>query len=87
MTITKRIVKNPPFIRAGSKPTLSQLLTDKKAAAYLGVSVSYLRKSRSDGAIKGRTPPPPFVRVGGRVYYRLSDLDTWVAKLETRMAV
>jgi hypothetical protein len=63
------------------------LLDDKAAASLLGVSASYLRKSRCEGAIANRTPAPPFVRVGGRVLYRRSDLEIWVASLEGRDAV
>ena len=83
MTIADRIAKKPPEL----PNTLPLMLTDVEAAEYLGVSVSYLRKSRSDGAIKGRTPPPPFVKIGGKVRYRRIDLDEWVDALETRKAV
>jgi len=76
------IVKRDDF----EKP--QPLLLDKKeAAAYLGVSGSYLDKARSEGAPGNRTPAPPFVRVDGRVYYRRSDLDAWVAELESRRVV
>ena len=30
---------------------------------------------------------PPFVRVGGRCYYRLTDLRSWVDALEARQFV
>jgi hypothetical protein len=63
------------------------LLSDKDAAAFIGVSTSYLRKSRCDGVIANRTQAPPFVRVGGRVLYRRSDLVAWVAALEGRDAI
>ena len=62
----------------------SLLLSEKQAARILGVSLSYLRKSRSEGAPGNRTQAPLFVRVGGRVYYRLIDLEDWVAGLEAR---
>ena len=67
--------------------TLSLLLTVKQAAKYLGVSVSFLDKARSEGAPGDRTQAPPFVRVGGRVYYRRADLETWAAGLEIRRIV
>ena len=68
--------------------SLSLLLDEKKAAAYLGVSLSYLRKGRSEGSPGGRTPGPPFVRIGDRrVLYRVADLDSWVAGLEPRRVV
>jgi hypothetical protein len=66
----------------------SQLLLDeKKAARLLGVSLSYLRKSRCDGTIRGRTSAPPFVYVGNRVYYRTADLKAWVEGLAGRTVV
>jgi hypothetical protein len=63
------------------------MLDDKTAASFLGVSVSYLRKSRCEGAIGHRTPPPPFVPVGGRRLYRVADLKAWVEGLEGRDAI
>jgi hypothetical protein len=63
------------------------LLDEKKAARLLGVSLSYLRKSRGDGTIRGRTPAPPFVYVGNRVYYRTADLKAWVEGLAGRAVV
>jgi hypothetical protein len=60
-----------------------RLLTEKEAARFLGVSMSYLRKSRCEGRRLGRTPPPRFVRVGGRVFYRLADLEQWLSELES----
>ena len=60
------------------------LLDEKQAADFLGVSLSFLRKSRSEGAPGNRTQAPLFVRVGGRIYYRRPDLDSWVAGLEAR---
>lgn len=83
MTIRKRIAENPPEL----PHSLPQLLDEKQTAAYLGLSVSYLRKSRSDGGIKGRTPAPPFLKIGGKVRYRLTDLDAWITSLKPRMAV
>ena len=62
----------------------SLLLDEKQAASYVGVSLSYLRKACSEGNPGDRTPAPPFVRVGGRVYYRRTDLELWVNDLETR---
>ena len=60
------------------------LLDEKQTARILGVSLSFLRKSRSEGAPGGRTQAPSFVRIGHRVYYRRTDLDQWVADLEAR---
>ena len=83
MTVRKRIAANPP----GLPHPLPQLLNEAQTSSYIGLSLSYLRKSRSTGAIKGRTPAPPFVKIGGKVRYRLTDLDAWIASLKPRMAV
>ena len=64
--------------------SLSLLLDEKQAAKFLGVSLSYLRKSRSEGAPGDRTPAPPFVRLDGRVKYKLATLKAWVDELEER---
>ena len=63
------------------------MLDEKDTAIFLGVSVSFLRKSRSEGLVGGRTEAPPFVRVRGRVFYRVADLKAWVEALENRVAV
>ena len=84
MTIAKRIVNQPSNLGDGSIPLL---LSEKEAALFLGVSVSFLRKSRCDGALKGRTSAPPFVRVRGRCYYRLADLIAWVADLAPQQVI
>ena len=62
-------------------PLGDRLFDEQQAAACLGVSVSYLRKSRSEGAHHQRTPAPPFVRVEGRIYYRHSALVVWLSGL------
>lgn len=77
-TIAKRITKDKPPIMAY---TSSLLLDEKRAAELLGVSLSYLRKSRSEGTRKSRTPAPPHVAVGGRRLYRVADLHAWVEQL------
>lgn len=65
----------------------SLLLDEKQAAACLGVSLSFLRKSRSEGSPGKRTPAPNFVKVGRSVLYRRADLETWVAGLVSRRVV
>ena len=53
---------------------LDRLLTTKEAAAYLGVSASFLERDRWAGA------RIPFVRIGSRaVRYRLCELENYVA--------
>lgn len=52
------------------------LLKQREAAAYLGVSSSFLEKRRVYGG------GPRFAKIGRRVAYRQVDLDAWV---EARM--
>lgn len=52
----------------------SQRLHRKQAATYLGVSLSWLDKSRLRG------DGPPFLRVGGRTLYDSLDLDAFLAR-------
>jgi hypothetical protein len=66
---------------------LPLMLDERYASAALGVSVSFLRKSRCEGTRKGRTPAPPFVCVGGRRYYRTLDLKSWVESLVSQQVL
>jgi hypothetical protein len=66
---------------------LPLMVNDTTAAKILGVSASYLRKSRSTGAVGHRTPPPKFVRVDGRRLYRVADLKKWADALEGMDAI
>lgn len=56
-----------------------RLLNETAAAQYLAVSRSYLRRARMDGPVAGRTPGPPFIRIGAAVRYDIRDLDLWIA--------
>jgi hypothetical protein len=67
--------------------TKPRLLSEKQAAESIGVSLSYLRKSRCEGIHHRRTEAPPFVRVEGRVYYRVADLRAWIEALEERARI
>ncbi|MDR3281157.1 MAG: hypothetical protein LBT23_11665, partial [Synergistaceae bacterium] len=67
MTIMNRVQNHSLSVEPNS---LELLLDERKAARVLGVSLSYLRKSRCEGTVGKRTPAPPFVYVGNRVYYR-----------------
>jgi predicted DNA-binding transcriptional regulator AlpA len=53
-------------------------LNEKDTARYVGMSVSFLRRARCEGAPGGRTPGPPFVKLGRSVRYLVSDLDAWL---------
>lgn len=52
---------------------MKNLITPKEAAEYLGHTVLTLQKWRSTGKHN-----LPFVKSGGTVFYRLSDLDAWL---------
>ncbi len=60
----------------GSDP----LMTTEQAAAYLAIPTRTLTSWRSRNRYSG----PPFVRMGGVVRYRPSDLDVWVAERVVR---
>jgi predicted DNA-binding transcriptional regulator AlpA len=48
------------------------LLTPKQAAQLLNLSTSWLAKQRLKGG------GPPYVKLGGAIRYRLSDLQLWM---------
>ena len=50
-------------------------LNETDAAAYLGISVSFLRFSRM---AKPRNSGPPYCKLGKSVRYRIADLDAWL---------
>ena len=56
-----------------------RLITEEKAAIYLGVSRQFLRKSRIDGNRANHADAPPFVRAGRMIRYSVDDLDAWIA--------
>ena len=49
-------------------------LTAQEAAEYLRVSMEFLKRRRIAGK-----DGPPFLRLGGRVVYRRTDVDRWAA--------
>jgi hypothetical protein len=82
---------------ANEAVTLPALLSEREAAAYLGVSVAYLRRARKEGAPGGRTAGPLFIRLetfgekggknAGRVMYARVDLDAWLSSLERKRVI
>jgi len=95
MTVKTRIAKNPPEIKNNELP---MLLDEKTTAKLLGVSLSYLRKSRCEGEkdpekICGgnndnENPAPPFVRLNKQtVRYPRDDLFRWVENLSRRKVI
>ena len=71
-------------MKAVAKTTQHEVLTKRafteaEAAHYIGMSRSFLRQARSEGARRNRTPPPPAIRVGSRsIRYLREDLDAWL---------
>ncbi len=65
--------------------TEHRLMPERDAAAYLGLSRSYLRNARSTGALPGRVPPPPFLRLGRLVRYERQALDEWLERHAQRI--
>jgi len=55
---------------------MAQSLPSKQAADYIGMSESWLRKSRLEGASEA----PPHLKIGRAVRYLTSDLDHWLAE-------
>jgi predicted DNA-binding transcriptional regulator AlpA len=61
----------------GIEPT-KRGYNEHEAAAYIGMSASFLRISRMDGERANRTPGPDFIKVGKAVRYLKEDLDAWL---------
>ncbi len=55
-------------------------LTEKEAALYVGMSVAFLRKDRSEGKLGNRRSGPRFLKIGKSVRYLKDDLDKWLDK-------
>lgn len=53
-------------------------LNTKEAAHYTGWKVDFLNTARITGHLKGRTPGPPFIKIGRRIFYCIDDLDIWM---------
>lgn len=56
-----------------------ELLTERAAAAHIGMSIAFLRASRSRGMLGHQTPAPPYLRLGSAIRYDRADLDTWLS--------
>jgi hypothetical protein len=52
-------------------------INERDAAAYIGMSVPYLRLSRMRGSTHCLSAPP-FVRMGRKIRYLPRDLDAWI---------
>jgi predicted DNA-binding transcriptional regulator AlpA len=54
------------------------ILTEKEAAIYIGMSRSFLSQDRMNGYRAGRTQGPIFMKLGRAIRYRKGDLDAWL---------
>jgi len=54
---------------------MNQLANNLQAAECLGIAAATLQYWRTTGSQK-----IPFIKVGGRVMYRISDLNEWLEK-------
>lgn len=62
------------------------VLSEKEAAHYIGMSLSYLRQDRCYGATGQRAPGPDFIKIGRTVRYHVNDLDQWLFSHKQRSA-
>jgi predicted DNA-binding transcriptional regulator AlpA len=60
-------------------------LTEQEAAQYIGMSRSFLRQHRMNGARNKRTIAPGHIRVGTRtIRYLIEELDAWLDENKVR---
>ena len=57
-----------------------EVLTEKEAAKYIGMSRSFLCMVRMNGHREGRTKGPAFMNLGRSIRYHKNDLDAWLNK-------
>lgn len=65
---------------------IRNMLDVEEAAAYTGMSKSFLDKARCEGPIGNRTQGPRWRKVGRRVLYKIEDLDTWLDSFRVERA-
>ena len=69
------------FLQKPSPTNQIDLLTAKQAARYLSISTKWLANQRWQGT------GPKFLRVGGAIRYRVSDLEQFLEEAVVRPAV
>lgn len=57
---------------------MKRCLTEKEAAHYIGMSLSFLRRDRMDGVTGNRTRGPKYLKIGKSVRYLKEELDRWL---------
>ena len=61
-------------------------LTEQETSQYIGMSRSFLRQSRMEGNRTGRTPSPPFIKIGRSIRYLKDDLDNWLESFRKQIS-
>jgi len=62
-----------------------KFITEKEACIYIGMSRPFLARSRVEGNRKGRTPGPPYYKIGRAIRYSIDDLDFWLEEHRQEM--
>jgi predicted DNA-binding transcriptional regulator AlpA len=74
---------NKPLPRGELVKLRPALLRDRDAAEYLARSASWIRRKRADDVKAKRegrdATGPKWITIGASVFYRLQDLDEWIA--------
>lgn len=55
-----------------------QVMGEKDAATYIGMSAGWLRVSRMNGNRGKHTAAPAWIQIGRSVRYAVTDLDNWL---------
>lgn len=63
-----------------------RFLKEADAARYIGMSRSFLRKSRCEGRVGKRTVGPDYHKNGRAVRYKIDDLDRWLVQNQQRLS-
>jgi hypothetical protein len=64
-----------------TKETLAadpDIVDERDAAKFTGMSVAFLRVGRAQGVVGRRTPSPPYIRLGRAIRYDKNDLRAWL---------
>ena len=67
-------------MNANTNIAKTNVLTEKEAAIYIGMSRSFLSQDRMNGYRENRTQGPRFMKLGRSVRYHIEDLDEWLNK-------
>lgn len=57
---------------------MKKVLTELEAAAYIGMSRSFLAQDRMLGQYNNRAAGPKYIKIGRSIRYLMTDLDSWL---------